>query len=114
VVTMPQDILFDTGSAKLRPRLRQSLRKLAANLKRHPNTTIRVLGHTDNTGSAGFNQNLSAKRARAVAGVLIRSGVQSSRIRAIGRGEDQPIATNQTAAGRHQNRRVEIVIRPIS
>ncbi len=113
VVTMPQDILFDVDSTYVRPDLRSDLGKLAANLQKYPNTTVDVIGHTDNTGAASYNQNLSSRRASAVASVLINSGVRSSRVRSYGRGEDEPIATNLTPEGRHQNRRVEIVIRPV-
>ncbi len=113
VVTMPQDILFDVDSTYVRPGLRSDLGKLAANLRKYPNTTVDVVGHTDNTGAASYNQNLSSRRASAVAAVLMDSGVTPSRVRSYGRGEDEPIATNLTPEGRHQNRRVEIVIRPV-
>ena len=71
-----------------------------------------VTGHTDNTGSAAYNQDLSERRAWAVTSVLREAGVSSSRVRTVGAGESQPIATNQTAAGRQQNRRVDITITP--
>ena len=112
VITMPQDILFNVDSATLRPDLRSDLRALARNLLDYPDTTVDIFGHTDNTGSADHNQALSARRASAVAAVLRDGGVSSSRIRAIGRGEDEPIATNLTPEGRRANRRVEIIIRP--
>ncbi|MGB5556444.1 MAG: OmpA family protein [Paracoccaceae bacterium] len=112
IVTMPQDILFDVDSASLRADLRADLRALAKNLQDYPNSTVQVIGHTDNTGAAAYNQNLSARRASAVAGVLINRGVSAGRVIAIGRGETQPIASNLTPQGRAQNRRVEIVIRP--
>ena len=112
VVTMPQDILFATDSAALKPALVGDLRALAGNLSRYPDGTVEVIGHTDNTGSAAYNQTLSARRASTVAGVLIDAGVPSARLRSIGRGEDAPLASNLDAAGRAQNRRVEIVIRP--
>jgi len=112
VVTMPQDILFDIDSASLRYDLQSDLRVLARNLLDYPNTTVDVIGHTDNTGDAGYNQSLSARRASSVASVLMSSGVSGSRVRAYGRGEDEPVATNLTPEGRAQNRRVEIVIRP--
>ncbi|KPU84262.1 membrane protein [Marinosulfonomonas sp. PRT-SC04] len=114
VVTMPQDILFDTDSALVRGGLRSDLHTLAANLQKYPDTTIDVLGHTDNTGAAEYNQNLSSRRASAVANVLMNAGVRPSRVRSFGRGEDEPVSSNQTTAGRQQNRRVEIVIRPAS
>ena len=113
IVTMPQDILFNTDSALVRSDLRSDLRALASNLQSYPDTTVDVLGHTDNTGTAAYNQNLSSRRASAVATVLMDAGVAPSRIRSFGRGEDEPIASNLTPEGRHQNRRVEIVIRPV-
>jgi outer membrane protein OmpA-like peptidoglycan-associated protein len=112
VVTMPQDILFDVDSTYVRPGLRDDLFALASNLQRYPGSTIIITGHTDNTGTASYNQDLSARRAVAVQDVLITAGVTPSRLRAIGRGEDRPIASNLTPEGRAQNRRVEIVIRP--
>ncbi|GAA0284599.1 OmpA family protein [Rhodovulum strictum] len=112
VVTMPQDILFAIDSAAVRPDLREDLRGLARNLNQYPNSTVDIIGHTDNTGSAAHNQDLSSRRAGAVAAVLTGSGVDPRRIRAFGRGEEQPIASNLTPEGRAQNRRVEIIIRP--
>ncbi|HDR27882.1 OmpA family protein [Rhodovulum sp.] len=112
VVTMPQDILFAIDSATVRPDLREDLRALARNLNQYPNSTVDIIGHTDNTGSASYNQDLSSRRAGSVAAVLTGSGVDPRRIRAYGRGEDQPVASNLTPEGRAQNRRVEIVIRP--
>ncbi len=72
-----------------------------------------MIGHTDNTGTAAYNQDLSQRRASSVASVLRDSGVPGARIAAYGRGEDQPVASNLTPEGRAQNRRVEIIIRPI-
>jgi outer membrane protein OmpA-like peptidoglycan-associated protein len=112
IVTLPQDLLFATNSTALTGSMQNDLRNLASSLNRYPNTTVNVIGHTDNVGEAAFNADLSQRRAQAVASVLINSGVSGARIRAIGRGEDQPIATNLTAEGRQQNRRVEIVITP--
>ncbi|MEO1704698.1 MAG: OmpA family protein [Pseudomonadota bacterium] len=114
IVRMPQDILFAVNSADLRPDLQGDIRSLASNLQRFPNSTVTVIGHTDNTGEAGFNQNLSQRRAGSVAGILQANGVSAGRIRAFGRGEDEPIATNLTAEGRQLNRRVDIIINPIS
>ena len=114
VVTLPQDILFATDSAQLTGSLQSDLRTVAGSLNRYPNTTVNVIGHTDNTGEAAYNQSLSERRAQAVSSVLISSGVSPARIRAIGRGEDQPVASNLTPEGRQQNRRVEIVITPTS
>ncbi len=112
IVTMPQDILFNVDSAEVRGDLQRDLRALAQNLQQYPDSTVQVIGHTDNTGAAAYNQNLSARRANAVGNVLINNGVSAGRIVTIGRGEDQPIASNQNAQGRALNRRVEIVIRP--
>lgn len=112
VVTMPQGILFDTDSAVVRPDLQSDLRVLARSLNDYPDSTVDVIGHTDNTGSASHNQDLSARRAGSVTAVLTGAGVAPNRLRAFGRGEDQPVASNLTPEGRAQNRRVEIVIRP--
>ncbi len=112
VVTLPQDILFATNSSNVSGASRADLNTLASSINRYPNTTVNVIGHTDNVGSAAFNFDLSQRRAQSVTSVLINSGVTPSRIRSIGRGEDAPVATNLTAEGRQQNRRVEIVITP--
>ena len=112
VVNMPQDVLFAVDSATLRPDLTRDIKAVASNLMRYPNSRIEVIGHTDNTGSAAYNQDLSQRRAVSVANVLRESGVPNARIAAFGRGEDQPIATNLNPQGQAQNRRVEIIIRP--
>jgi outer membrane protein OmpA-like peptidoglycan-associated protein len=112
VVTLPQDILFAVDSTTLTGGLQNDLVSVAASLNRYPDTTVNVIGHTDNTGAASYNQDLSQRRAQAVASVLINAGVGPQRIRSIGRGEDAPIASNLTPEGRQQNRRVEIIITP--
>ncbi len=112
IVTMPNDILFATDSAVVGYGLRSDLAALAGVLTDYPASTINVIGHTDNVGDASYNLSLSRNRAAAVASVLTDNGVSPSRIVTIGRGEDQPVASNLTAAGRQQNRRVEIIIRP--
>lgn len=112
IVTLPQDILFATDSANLSGALRSDLTALAASMNRYPNTTINVIGHADNTGTAAYNQDLSQRRAQSVSSALINAGVAPSRIRSIGRGETAPIASNLTPEGRAQNRRVEITITP--
>lgn len=114
VVNMPQDLLFATDSATLRPDLMRDIKAIASNLQQYPNSTIEVIGHTDNTGSSAYNQDLSQRRAVSVADVLRGAGVPNARIAAFGRGEDQPLptASNLTPEGRAQNRRVEIIIRP--
>jgi len=111
-VTMPQDILFDVSSSAIQPALRTDLATVATSLQNYPDTTVQVIGHTDSTGSAAYNQSLSERRANSVANVLLDNGVPSSRVRPIGRGEDQPVASNLTPEGRAQNRRVDIVILP--
>ncbi|MCF8485691.1 MAG: OmpA family protein [Rhodobacteraceae bacterium] len=112
VVNMPQDLLFETDSAALRPALVSDIQAVAGSLLRYPNSRIEVIGHTDNTGAAAYNQDLSQRRAVSVLNVLLNSGVPGGRLAAYGRGEDQPIATNLTPQGRASNRRVEIIIRP--
>lgn len=112
VVTMPQDVTFATDSATVRPELQVTLANVAATLNRYPNSRIDVVGHTDNTGAAAYNQQLSESRARSVAAVLTANGVSGNRISAYGRGEDQPIASNLDAGGRAKNRRVEIIVTP--
>ncbi|TDT74179.1 outer membrane protein OmpA-like peptidoglycan-associated protein [Litoreibacter halocynthiae] len=113
-VTLPQDLLFSTDSTNLRPDLRADLRAVANNLNDYPNSEVIVVGHTDSTGDANYNQNLSERRAQAVSFVLRDAGVSSSRLRTIGKGESQPVASNDSSSGRAQNRRVEIIIRPYS
>lgn len=113
-VNMPQDLLFAVDSAALRPDLRADLGSVAQSLIRYPNSRIEVIGHTDNTGSAAYNYDLSQRRASAVVSVLNQNGVPMGRMSAIGRGEDYPVASNLTPEGRAKNRRVEILIRPTS
>lgn len=112
VVNMPQDVLFATDSASLRPDLTRDIYAVSTNLQKYPNSTIEVVGHTDNTGSAAYNYDLSQRRAASVAQVLRDGGTPGNRITTIGRGFDNPVASNATAEGRAQNRRVEIIIRP--
>ncbi|MEP2028498.1 MAG: OmpA family protein [Paracoccaceae bacterium] len=112
IVTLPQDILFATDSSTVRSDLQRDLRTVAGNLQAYPDSTIQIVGHTDNSGEAVYNQQLSERRAQSVADVLIGAGIPVGRIQAIGRGEDQPIASNLTPEGKAQNRRVDIVILP--
>lgn len=112
LVNLPDDVLFATGSATLRPELQDEIRSIAANLVTYPNSNIEVVGHTDDVGAAAMNQDLSERRAYSVSAILIGAGVPSGRITSYGKGEDAPIASNQTDAGRAQNRRVEILVRP--
>jgi len=108
VVTLG-DVLFDSGQATLKPGANLVLDRLATFMSQNPQTKVRIEGHTDNTGSAEFNQALSQRRADAVAVALEDHGLDSDRVRAIGRGQEFPVASNSSAAGRQQNRRVEIV-----
>jgi outer membrane protein OmpA-like peptidoglycan-associated protein len=112
IVTLPQDILFASGSSSIQPGLRDDLRALANNVNVYANSTLQIIGHTDSDGEAAFNQQLSESRAFAVSNVLINDGVPASRVQSIGRGESQPVASNLNDAGKAQNRRVEIVILP--
>ena len=112
IVRMPEAILFATDSATLNPQLRSDLLVLAKSLNKFPQSVVTVAGHTDNTGTAFYNQGLSERRAGAVAAVLRSGDVASWRIETVGAGEGQPIATNQTIAGRAMNRRVDITITP--
>ncbi len=111
-VIMPEGILFATDSSAVSGPAQNDLYAVARNLNEYPNSRIEVVGHTDDTGRAAYNQDLSQRRAQSVAGILTAAGVSNSRIVAVGRGETQPIASNADASGRAQNRRVEILIRP--
>ena len=108
----PESITFDTNSASVKPQFRSALNQIATSIRQYPNTVVRVEGHTDSTGSASYNQNLSVNRAQSVTSYLAQQGVEPSRMQAVGYGFSRPIATNDTAAGRAQNRRVEILILP--
>jgi len=110
-VTVRNEILFDFDSASLRSSSRDELREMAGVFNKYRDTTIAVNGHTDSTGSAAYNQRLSERRANAVSGYLEDLGVRGSRIDAYGYGESKPKASNGSASGRQQNRRVEIYVR---
>jgi outer membrane protein OmpA-like peptidoglycan-associated protein len=104
------DVLFDTGKSDLRPPAREALARLGGVVSNYPSLHLDIEGHTDSTGSASFNQTLSEQRANAVRDYLISQGLTSDNLNAVGLGPDNPVADNSTAAGRQQNRRVEIVI----
>jgi len=110
-VTVKNDVLFDTGSASLRSASRDALQEMADVFDKYPNTRIQVQGHTDSVGSSSSNQRLSDRRANSVANYLENLGVRGSRIDAEGFGESSPRASNNTASGRQQNRRVEIRVK---
>jgi OmpA-OmpF porin, OOP family len=109
VVTL-EDVLFEVNGAELQPGAQVELVRLAEYLKRDPDRKILIEGHTDNTGSSEYNLQLSQLRAQSVESFLVGNGVPADRIRAIGYGETRPEAPNDSATGRQQNRRVEIVI----
>lgn len=110
VITLSSGVIFATGKSEVLPAAAQRLNAVAAFLKTSPERTITVEGHTDNVGSDNFNMALSQARADAVRIYLIGQGVMADKIRAVGMGETQPIATNGTNEGRTTNRRVEIVL----
>jgi outer membrane protein OmpA-like peptidoglycan-associated protein len=103
------DVLFDTDAATLKPGAASEIERLAAFLGQHEELRIRIEGHTDSVGTDAYNQELSRRRAQSVADALVGRGVATGRIDIVGRGEGFPVVTNSTAAGRQQNRRVEIV-----
>ncbi len=111
-ITMNSEVSFDFDSAAIKPAFMPTLDKVADILSRYTRTTIKIIGHTDNVGSAAYNQQLSLRRAQAVADYLERRGVAPGRIITEGRGESQPRASNDTEAGRQLNRRVEMLIIP--
>jgi len=111
-VVMASDVMFSSGSAALQPGAQDKLRRFAEVLNRYPRTTVQIIGHTDSRGTGESNDELSRRRARAVADELVADGVSSSRITTLGRGATKPIATNDTPEGRAQNRRVEINVNP--
>lgn len=104
------DVLFDTGSAILKPEGARNVSRLAQYLVENPERRIMVEGFTDSTGGEEFNQKLSERRASSVRDLLIRQGVDASRIEVIGYGEAYPVASNDNAGGRQLNRRVEVII----
>ena len=112
VVVLSQDLLFATNSTQVGAQSQNDLLIVARSLSNYPDSTVNVIGHTDNVGSASFNQDLSERRAQSVADVLRNGGVWPGRIRSIVAGLNQPIASNATAEGRQLNRRVEIIITP--
>jgi outer membrane protein OmpA-like peptidoglycan-associated protein len=101
-------VTFATGTADLTPRARAALDGVAGSLIGNPSVTVEVAGHTDNTGRRATNLRLSQERAHAVRGYLVRKGVPAEQVTARGYGPDQPVGDNATAAGRAQNRRVEL------
>ena len=103
------DVLFDTAQATLKPGAQAQLDRVASFMAKNEGTKVIIEGHTDSRGSESYNQDLSQRRAQAVADALASHGIDRSRVEAIGRGKALPVASNETAAGQQQNRRVEIV-----
>lgn len=111
-VTFKSDIMFDTNSAVLKSGAYDEINRVATVLNQYPETTMRIAGHTDSTGSETYNQQLSQRRADAVKQALAAQGVNPARMTTVGFGESQPVADNATEAGRQLNRRVTITIAP--
>ncbi|WBU63082.1 OmpA family protein [Paracoccus aerodenitrificans] len=111
-VILPSGLLFGSDSAAVSGQAQNDLYGLAQNLQQYPNSRVEIYGHTDSTASESYNLDLSERRAQSVGGILTAAGVSGQRLVMIGRGESQPVASNDTEAGKAQNRRVEILIRP--
>jgi outer membrane protein OmpA-like peptidoglycan-associated protein len=109
-MTLGGDVLFDTGKAQLKPGADRRLDQVAMYLQENPNRKVLIEGHSDSTGNASANQDLSERRAESVAVALESRGIASSRIQTAGRGDSAPVASNDTPQGRQQNRRVELVM----
>ncbi|MCD9148027.1 OmpA family protein [Pseudophaeobacter flagellatus] len=114
IVSLPNDLTFATDSAAISPAVQGDLRQVSQSLVKYPNSAVQVIGHTDSDGDATYNQALSERRANTVADQVQAGGVPYNRLQIFGRGEEQPVASNLTAEGKAQNRRVEIVIVPTS
>lgn len=109
-IIVPGDIAFDPGQAVIRPNFRSALDNFAQSLVQNPSSTVSIIGHTDSTGSAATNEPLSLQRADATRDYLVSRGVASNRFSIDGRGSREPVASNDTEAGRARNRRVEIFL----
>ena len=103
------DVLFDTASSKLKPGAQTTIAQLASFLAENPDRRLLIEGHTDSRGSEAYNQDLSERRAEAVANALFRQGIAADRVSVVGLGEGYPLASNGTASGQQENRRVEVV-----
>ncbi|MEM7444092.1 MAG: OmpA family protein [Pseudomonadota bacterium] len=114
LVSLPAGVTFATDSYDIKPEFYGPLTNVAQTLREYQSSIVNVMGHTDNTGSAAYNQTLSEQRAQAVANFLIQQGVNPARVYSQGFGLTRPVADNSTAAGRAANRRVEIEIIPFT
>jgi outer membrane protein OmpA-like peptidoglycan-associated protein len=112
-VTMTNQTAFETNSATIKPGFNSTMDKLADVVVRYGKTTLVVVGHTDNVGTAGYNQHLSERRALSVAQYLESHRVNAMRLATAGKGEAEPVASNSTETGRQANRRVEIYLEPV-
>jgi outer membrane protein OmpA-like peptidoglycan-associated protein len=112
-VTMTNQTAFETNSATIKPGFNSTMDKLADVVVRYGKTTLVVVGHTDNVGTAGYNQHLSERRALSVAQYLESRRVNAMRLATAGKGEAEPVASNSTETGRQANRRVEIYLEPV-
>ena len=110
LIVQMNDVLFDTAKYTLRPAAREKLAKIAGILLAHPSLKLEVEGHTDSVGGEEYNQRLSEQRAATVRDYLVQNGISMNNVSAIGFGKTRPIASNDTSAGRQQNRRVELVV----
>jgi outer membrane protein OmpA-like peptidoglycan-associated protein len=109
-ITFDSGILFDVNQSTLRAAAQQNLSDLVASLEEYEGTDVLVVGHTDSTGEASYNQGLSERRADAARNYLLGAGLDPDRVTAMAMGEEEPIDTNDTDAGRQANRRVEVAI----
>jgi len=109
VVTLG-DLLFETGKSDLKEGAVVNLAKLSAFLTQYPDRTVAIEGHTDSVGSDDYNLSLSQRRASSVQQFLIGQGIAANRMTAVGKGENFPVASNDSASGRQMNRRVEVII----
>lgn len=107
---LPSEVMFAHDSARISPAFLPTLRKVAGFMERRPRVRARIVGHTDSTGSASYNMDLSLRRAESVAGFLMDNGVNARRLVTDGRGSNEPIANNATPQGRQMNRRVDIIL----
>lgn len=110
VVLTLDDVLFETDAAELKPGASMAMNRLADFLRDHPDRRLLIEGHTDGRGSEEYNERLSLQRAYAVTESLVERGIATNRLQPVGLGESYPVASNETTAGRQQNRRVEIVV----
>jgi len=109
-VTFASGLLFAFNSDEIQSTAGENLKELAASLNRYPDSQLLIVGHTDNVGDDAYNQGLSDRRANSAAAYLAAQGVARTRLATSGKGEAEPVATNDTEAGRQQNRRVEVAI----